>query len=90
MDEHDHRISRYRSVGLVNFSIQTVMKNTAGKIGGFVLGTAGFLLMFKIFALPHIPTEDELAPGVVVIAAVLNGFLFAYLGALIQNHMAKR
>ena len=66
------------------------MKNIAGKLVGFVLGAAGFLLLFKIFALPHIPPEDELAPGIVVIAAVVNGFLFGYVGAFIQNRLVKK
>jgi hypothetical protein len=45
--------------------------------------------MFKIIFLDHIPPEDELAPGIVVAVAILNGFLFAYAGHLIQNHFGK-
>lgn len=66
------------------------MKNKAGKIGGFIAGAAGFLLVFKVFFLGNIPPEDEIAPGMVVIAAGLNGLLCAYLGSLIQNNFMKK
>jgi hypothetical protein len=66
------------------------MKNKLGMIMGFVLGAAGFLLMFKLVFLDHIPPSDELAPGIVVIAAVLNGLLFAFIGSLIQNRFVKK
>ncbi len=33
------------------------------KIGGFIIGAAGFLLVFKVFILDSILKEDELAPG---------------------------
>ncbi len=39
------------------------MKNKTGIFIGFVLGTAGFLLLFKVIFLDNIPPEDELAPG---------------------------
>ncbi|NQX53102.1 hypothetical protein HQN86_05700 [Pedobacter panaciterrae] len=66
------------------------MKNKAGKISGFILGTAGFLLMFKMIFLRNIAPSDELAPGVVVITAVLIGLLFAFIGSLVQNYFIKK
>ena len=66
------------------------MKNKTGRIGGFVLGVAGFLVMFKLMFLPDIPPEDELAPGIVVVVSVLNGVLFAFIGALLQNHFVRK
>lgn len=66
------------------------MKNKAGKISGFISGTAGFLLMFKIIFLDNIPPSDELAPGIVVIAAVFNGLVFAFIGSVIQNYFVKK
>jgi hypothetical protein len=66
------------------------MKNKVGKLSGFVLGVTGFLLMFKLIFLVNIPPEDELAPGIVVLAAILNGFLFAFIGSRIQNYFAKK
>jgi hypothetical protein len=65
------------------------MKNKTGKTIGFIIGVAGFLLLFKIIFLVRIPPEDELAPGIVVLAAIMNGLLFAYLGSLIQNSFVK-
>ena len=46
--------------------------------------------MFKLIFLDHITPEDEIAPGLVVIAAVLNGLLFAFAGYLIQNYFGKK
>ncbi|QHT71371.1 hypothetical protein GXP67_34300 [Rhodocytophaga rosea] len=66
------------------------MKNKIGIIIGFILGVAGFLLMFKIIFLNNITPEDELAPGIVVLISVLNGLLFAYIGSLIQNYFVKK
>ncbi|MPR35619.1 hypothetical protein [Salmonirosea aquatica] len=65
------------------------MKNKAGILSGFVLGTGGFLLLFKLLILDRTDPSDELAPGIVVFMAVLSGFLFAYLGSRIQNARAK-
>lgn len=65
------------------------MKNKTGIMVGFVIGLTGFLLLFKLIFLDHIPPEDEIAPGVVVIAAILNGVLFAFAGGLIQNYFGK-
>ena len=61
-----------------------------GIIGGFVLGLTGFLLMFKLIFLDYIPPADEIAPGMVVIASILNGLLFAFAGYLIQNYFGKK
>jgi len=66
------------------------MKNKTGIISGFVLGLAGFLLIFKLIFLDRIPPEDELAPGIVLIAAILNGLLFAFVGYKIQNYFSKK
>ena len=65
------------------------MKNKSGIIIGFILGLTGFLILFKVIFLANIPPEDELAPGVVVFIAILNGVLFAFLGHLIQNYLEK-
>ena len=65
------------------------MKNKAGKVIGFVLGLIGFLLLFKVVVLDHVSPEDELAPGIVVIASIVSGLLFAFLGSLIQNYFRK-
>lgn len=66
------------------------MTNKAGILGGFVFGMAGFLLMFKLFVLDQIPPSDELAPGIVVLASVFNGLLFAFVGHRIQHHLLKK
>ncbi|MEW6194690.1 MAG: hypothetical protein AB1521_06025 [Bacteroidota bacterium] len=66
------------------------MKNKTGKINGFVLGVAGFLLVFKFIFLDNIPPEDEIASGLVVIASLMNGLLFAFIGNLIQNYFGER
>lgn len=66
------------------------MKNKTGLIIGFILGAAGFLWLFKILFLVNIPPEDELAPGIVVFAAVINGLVFAMIGSRIQRHLAKK
>ena len=65
------------------------MRNKTGIVIGFVLGVTGFLAMFKVVFLDHIPPEDELAPGIVVMIAIVNGFLFAFAGYLIQNSFGK-
>jgi hypothetical protein len=66
------------------------MKNKAGIIIGFALGVTGFLWMFKLIILDNVPPEDELAPGIVVIASVINGLLFAFIGSRIQNYFVKK
>ena len=65
------------------------MKNKTGFLSGFVVGLTGFLLMFKLIFLDNIPREDEIAPGIVVTVSILNGFLFAYVGYLIENYFEK-
>lgn len=66
------------------------MKNKRGIIIGFVLGLTGFLLLFKVIVLDNTPPSDELAPGIVVIAALLNGILFAFVGRRIQTYLEKK
>lgn len=65
------------------------MKIKAGTISGFIFGVGGFLFLFKLILLDNIPPEDELAPGMVVMASVLNGILFAFVGSRIQNYLVK-
>ncbi len=66
------------------------MKNKTGIASGFIFGLSGFLTLFRLLFLDHIPPEDELAPGIVVSISILNGILFAYAGYLIQNYFGKR
>ena len=66
------------------------MKNKLGKISGFVLGLISFLLLFKLIFLDNILPADEIAPGMVVIASLMNGLLFAFMGNLIQNYFGTR
>jgi hypothetical protein len=66
------------------------MKNIAGIISGFVLGVAGFLFLFKLIVLDNVSPEDELAPGIVVFVAIVNGFLLAWLGGVVQNRFVKK
>ena len=66
------------------------MKNKTGKVIGFIIGSASFLLMFKLIVLDNTPPSDELAPGIVMIAAVLSGLVFAFIGSVIQNYFAKK
>jgi len=67
-----------------------MMKNKLGIIIGFALGVAGFLWLFKLIILDNTPPEDELAPRIVVILSVLNGFLFAFIGSRIQRYFVKK
>lgn len=67
-----------------------IMENKTGKIIGFVLGVTGFLFLFKIIFLNNVSPEDELAPGIVIIAAIISGILFAFAGNLVQNYFEKR
>lgn len=66
------------------------MKNKLGFISGFVLGVTSFLFLFKVIVLDHTPPSDELAPGIVVLASIMNGFLFAFIGSRIQNYFLKK
>jgi drug/metabolite transporter (DMT)-like permease len=64
------------------------MKNKIGIISGFVIGSIGFLLLFKVTILNHTPPEDELAPGIVVLAAVLIGVASSFIGYFLQNYLS--
>jgi hypothetical protein len=66
------------------------MKNLTGKIIGFIIGSAGFLYLFKIIILDRTSPSDELAPGIVVFIAIISGLVCAYTGNLIQNSLEKR
>ncbi|RFS14359.1 hypothetical protein [Emticicia sp. C21] len=65
------------------------MKNFAGKIIGFAIGMAGFLFLFKILILDKTSPSDELAPGMVMIIAVMSGVLFGFAGNIIQNYLRE-
>ncbi len=66
------------------------MKNKAAIIIGFITGFAGFLLLFKFLFLDKIPREDEIAPGLVMLAAIFNGLLFAFTGSWVQSYLGKK
>lgn len=66
------------------------MKKKTGIISGFIIGVSGFLLMFKFLVLDNIAPSDELAPGIVVLIAILNGLLFAFIGSRIQRYFFKK
>lgn len=66
------------------------MKNKVGLISGFVLGVAGFLFLFKVIILDTTPPSDELAPGIVVLASLMNGFLFGFIGSRLQTYFGKK
>ncbi len=65
------------------------MKNKTGIIIGFLAGSIGFLLLFKVIFLDRISPEDELAPGIVVLAAILAGLGSAFVGHLVQSFFRK-
>jgi len=66
------------------------MKNILGKIIGFIAGLVGFLLLFKVFILDNTSPSDELAPGIVVLMAIFNGVVFAFVGSWVQGYFKKR
>ena len=66
------------------------MKNKTGKITGFIAGTAGFLFLFKMLVLDRHSPSDELAPGMVLIAALINGLVFAFAGNSIQRYWQRK
>ncbi len=66
------------------------MKNIAGKIIGFTLGFIGFLFLYKIIFLENIPPTDEIAPGIVIIAAIFSGIILSYTGSLFQDLFIKK
>jgi ABC-type antimicrobial peptide transport system permease subunit len=61
------------------------MKNKLGLILGFIMGFGGFLLAFKMIILPKISPSDELAPGIVMILAVILGCALAFFSNKIQH-----
>ena len=63
------------------------MKNKIGKIGGFVLGVLiGFL---AIVVLSHLHPEEDLA-GITIVALLISGLFFAFVGSLIQSYFVKK
>ncbi len=66
------------------------MKNKSGIIIGFFIGVIGFLLMFKMIFINRIAPEDELAPGAVVIASIVNGLLFAFVARFLERYYRKK
>lgn len=66
------------------------MKRKLSVAAGFALGFAGFLLLFKVIFLNRIAPPDELAPGIVMLMAILSGVLFAYIGSVIYHYFAKK
>ena len=66
------------------------IKSKMGMITGFILGVAGFLILFKMIILDHTSPEDELAPGAVMLAALLNGLLFGLIGRALQRFLEKK
>ena len=66
------------------------MKNKIAIISGFILGMAGFLLLFKLIFLVRIPPSDEIAPGIVVIASILSGVFFAFTASRIHHYFVKK
>jgi ABC-type antimicrobial peptide transport system permease subunit len=68
----------------------SIVKNKAGIISGFILGVGGFRLLFKLLFLDNIQPEDEPVPAIVFFASILNGFLFAFIGSLVQNYFVKK
>ena len=65
------------------------MKNIAGKIIGFIIGMAGFLFLFKVLILDRISPEDELDPGMVLIASIISGIVSGFAGNVVQNYLTK-
>jgi hypothetical protein len=65
------------------------MKNKTGMLVGFVLGVTGFLFLFKVIILDRHTSEDELAPGIVVIASIICGAIFAFIGKIVQSYFAQ-
>ena len=55
----------------------------------FIAGIGGFLLLFKIFFLKNTGPQDELAPGVVMLMAMLIGLLSSYVGRRIQKLITR-
>ncbi|MFT3705556.1 MAG: hypothetical protein QM802_24515 [Agriterribacter sp.] len=66
------------------------MKNKTGMIVGFIIGVPTFLMLFRVIFLDRIPPSDELAPGIVMLAAIMNGLVFAFIGSRIQHYFVKK
>lgn len=66
------------------------MKSKLGMMIGFVIGLGGFLSLFKLFVLPAIPPNDEIAPGLVLFAGIMSGVVFGYFGYLIQRRYRRQ
>ena len=63
------------------------MKNKMGKIGGFILGVLfGFL---AIVVLSRLHPEEDLA-GITIVALLISGLFFAFVGSLIQSYFVKK
>ena len=65
------------------------MQNKTIEIVSFIAGTVGFLLLFKIFFLKNTGPQDELAPGIVMLMAMLIGLLSSYAGRRIQKLITR-
>ena len=63
------------------------MKNKTGLIIGFVLVLFSGILLIIILSIIH--PEEDLA-GILIITLLLSGFLFAFVGFLIQNYFGRR
>ena len=63
------------------------MKNTTGKIGGFMLGTLlGFI---AIAVASHLDPEEDFA-GVTIAMLFIFGLFFAFVGSLAQSYIEKK
>lgn len=65
------------------------MKNKTGIISGFLAGSIGFMLLFKVIILNNTSPEDELAPGMVVIIAIVIGLASAFIGGRVENYFRR-
>lgn len=61
------------------------MKNKLGKFLGFTFGASAFLFLFKMLFLNRISPSDELAPGIVVLMAIVVGSIVAFFGGYLQG-----
>lgn len=62
------------------------MKNTGGKLGGFVVG--GLIGFLAIVVLSRLHPEEDFA-GITIATIVLSGLLFAFIGGQLQSRLAK-
>lgn len=49
-----------------------------------------YQLVFDHLKIYFHPREDELAPGIVVIAAIISGLVFAFIGNRVQYYLANK